>query len=114
MPSSRFMTDICTVWIYQGSAGGGSPFVENPDGGWIRKAIKCTHAQGSETKTDQNGAEFQPKSTFYVAEEITRGVKIKLGNIDEVEPPADAETVRKVETWTPLRNQSQDWVLFTG
>ena len=112
MPSRRFMTDKVTVWT--AVEGSGSPFDPNPDGIWHRDVYPCTYAAGGETQTDQNGAEFKPRSTFYVAVEIARGVRVALGDVEEVEPPATAETVRKVDTWTPLRGQARDWVLFTG
>lgn len=112
MVSQRFMTDLVTVWT-ESQDGDGDQF--NGGGStWVRKVAKCTFASGGEIQTDSNGAEFKPRSTFYVAEEFARGVRVMLGNNPSQKPPANAEMVRKVDTWTPLRNQRQDWVLYTG
>lgn len=108
MPLARFATDKATIWTPT------KPASTFEDGGWERDFVDVAISAGGKIQRDQDGAEFTPMTTYFSTGEIARGQRIKPGEHLDAEPPADAETLRKVDSWTPLAGQPRDWVGYTG
>lgn len=110
--TTRHMIDQVTYWVYEEANDPTDPYAE---GGWSDPVtLPCEYESGGEMQTDQNGAEFQPMSTYYTAAEIPRGASVVLGESLASEPPANAENVRKVGKGTSLRGQASEFVAWTG
>jgi hypothetical protein len=107
---ARFLRDDMTVWRHAGYD------ANNPYGGsWqAPQVIKCRFMSSGDLQRDQEGGEFQPLSTYYIQSSIVkRGDRVLLGRNTDIQPPTEAETVRKIATCTPLRG-SQDFTVYTG
>lgn len=110
--TTRHMIDQLTYWVYAEANDPTNPYAT---GSWSAPVtLQCEFESGGRTQTDQNGAEFQPMSTFYTASEIPRGASIMIGRYSSAEPPASAENVRKVGKGTSLRGQASEFVSWTG
>lgn len=110
--TTRHMIDKVTYWVYIEANDPTDPYAT---GGWSAPTtLPCEYESGGRTQTDQNGAEFQPMSTYYTAKEIPRGAAVVLGASVELTPPANAETVRKVGKGTGLRGQASEFAAWTG
>lgn len=111
--TNRHMTDQVTVWAFDESVT--DPADPFDDGGaWVRTVLPCEFESGGETQKDSNGAEFQPQTTLYTAVEIARGARVKVGEHEDEEPPADSETVRKTGAGTGLSFQAREFEAWTG
>ncbi len=80
--------------------------------------VRCEFEAGGDSQQDQSGIEFVPMSTFYpVASDITisRSDKVILGDVADLTPPAEAETVRKVAKYSAgYFNRPDEVVIYTG
>ena len=74
--------------------------------------IDARFKSGGTLTRDDEGAEFTPQTTFVTEYSgALVGDKIALGELSSI--PTNAETVRKVETCTPLVG-AQDYRVVTG
>ncbi len=103
--------DKVTYWT-QTTADQPDPFAAD---GWSAPAtIACEYESGSETKKDQNGAEFMPRTVIYTAQPIPKGSKIVIGASTAAAPPPNAETVRASQNGTVLLGQGSEWESYTS
>lgn len=108
---NRFATDVATVWVKTGVD------VNDPWGGgetWGRARINVCIVSENSTQRDDDGAEFTPQMAFFTATELTRGMKIVARDEASLTPTSDAQTIRKVATWTPMRLHSREYAGYTG
>ena len=83
--------------------------------GWSAPVtIQCEYESGSETRKDQNGAEFMPRTVIYTAQPIPTGSKVIIGVSTTATPPANAETIRASQNGTVLLGQSSEFEHFTS
>ena len=107
---TRFNTEKATVW----SAALYDP--NNPyAAGFANPRVIDTHyTQGGDLQRDDAGAEFTP-GTVYVTKSdvVVKGDRIAVGEHTETTPTSGAETVRKVQTGTPIRG-TRDYKIYTS
>ena len=76
--------------------------------------IKCNFMNGGSIQRDQNGADFQPATTYRCKlGDVINGDRVVLGISVATEPPSNAETVRSKNTGTTLVG-SADMTFYTG
>ena len=107
---SRFLKDTVTRWR-EGAYNADSPY----DSGWeLPVTIKCNFRNGGAIQRDQEGADFQPASTYRCKDgDIKLGDRVILGTSTAVKPTSSAETVKRVVRNTTLRG-SADMTFYTG
>ena len=103
--------DKVTFWT-QTTADPLDPFAA---AGWSAPVtIQCEYESGSETKKDQNGAEFMPRTVIYTAQPIPTGSKIVIGASHLATPPTNAETIRASQNGTVLLGQGSEFEHHTS
>ena len=76
--------------------------------------IKCNFMNGGSIQRDQDGADFQPATTYRCKlGDVINGDRVVLGISVATEPPSTAETVRSKNTGTTLVG-SADMTFYTG
>ena len=106
----RFLKDTVTRWR-EGAYDADNPYAS----GWASPVtIKCNFRNGGAIQRDQDGADFQPASTYRCKEgDIKLGDRVILGTSTAVQPTSSAETVRQIVRKTTLRG-SADMTFYTG
>lgn len=106
----RFLKDTLTRWR-EGVYDPNDPY----SSGWAEPVtIKCNYRNGGAIQRDQEGADFQPASTYRCKDgDIQLGDRVILGESTATKPTASAETVRQVTRKTALRGTA-DMTFFTG
>ena len=107
---SRFLNDNVTRWrasVYDAN----NPYAST----WGSPiTIKCNFMNGGSIQRDQEGADFQPATTYRCKlGDVIFGDRVALGTSVAAEPPSDAETVRSKKTGSTLRG-SPDMTFYTG
>ena len=105
-------TETATVWTLT-LTGGSGPF-DPPVETWARSEIKCEWVNDNQTRKDDQGGEFTPKTLIYTPSSITKGCRILPGNIADLTPPASAETVRSVESGSSFAGDPIEYLAVTG
>ena len=101
-----------TVWQLTLSGGDG-PF-DPPIESWSRDVISVEWQAGNETRKDENNAEFVPRSVFFTLENVPKNSKIMPGIVADLQPPADAETVRAVDAGTSFPGDPIEYEVLTA
>ena len=101
-----------TVWQLT-LTGGDGPF-DPPTENWARSVIDCEWQTGNETKKDENNAEFLPRTVFFTLVAVPKNSKILPGDIPDLTPPANAETVRAVDGGTGFPGEPIEFVVSTA
>ena len=106
----RFLKDWVTRWRESGYDEA-DPYAA----GWSTPVnIKCNYASGGQIQRDQEGAEFQPATTYRIkSTDVQNGDRVSLGKLTDATPPSGSETVRKVATKTTLIG-TPDMTVYTG
>ena len=106
----RFLNDTVTRWR-EGAYDADNPY----SSGWaLPVTIKCNYRNGGAIQRDQEGADFQPASTYRCKDgDIQLGDRVIPGESTATQPTASAETVRQINRKTTLRG-SADMTFFTG
>ena len=106
----RFLKDTLTRWR-EGAYDADNPY----DSGWATPVtIKCNYRNGGSIQRDQEGADFQPASTYRCKDaDVKLGDRVIFGISTAATPTASAETVRQVVRKTTLRG-SADMTFYTG
>lgn len=110
--STRHKQTPVTFWVLNQASDPLDPF----GGGdtWTRSVTLCEYETGGGTQKDDNGAEFQPQTSIWPVTLIPRGARVKIGEHTNAEPPADAETVRKIGGGSGLVFQPVEYEAYTG
>ena len=101
-----------TVWV-KTLTGGSGPF-NPPIESWSRSTIDCEWHSDNKTRKDDTGAEFTPRTIFFTAKAVAKGSLILPGEIADLTPPANAETVRSVESGSSFANDPIEYIAITG
>lgn len=101
-----------TVWQLTLSGGDG-PF-DPPTENWARSVVSCEWVNDNQTRRDDTGGEFTPKTLFYTLSKIEKGSLILPGDIPDSIPPANAETVRSVESGSSFSSDPIEYIAITG
>ncbi len=107
---ARFLKDTVTRWRE------GTYDADNPYGsGWaLPITINCNFRNGGAIQRDQEGASFQPASTYRCKDgDVQLGDRVILGTSTALQPTASAESVRQIIRKTTLRG-TPDMTFFTG
>ena len=105
-------TETATVWTLT-LTGGSGPF-DPPIETWTRSIIKCEWVNDNQTRKDDQGGEFTPKTLIYTPTLIPKGCRILPGSIADLAPPANAETVRSVDSGSSFANDPIEYIAITG
>jgi hypothetical protein len=107
---ARFLKDNVTRWrasTYDSS----NPYASAYDS---PITLKCNFMNGGSIQRDQDGADFQPATTYRCKlVDVINGDRVVLGISVAAEPPNNAETVRSKNTGTTLVG-SADMTFYTG
>lgn len=105
------MTDKVTYWTKSGY---------DPEDIYADKAfsapvvIACEYMTGGSMQRDNDSVEFTPTSSIYSIVSLPFGAYVLFGEHTDLEPPSNAEIVRKTGTGTPLLGQLTEYEAFTG
>jgi len=105
-------TETATVWTLT-LTGGSGPF-NPPTETWVRSEIKAEWQSTNETRKDDTGAEFIPRSVYYSLTAAPKGARILPGNIASATPPANAETVRSVDSGSAFPGDPVEFEIVTA
>ena len=101
-----------TVWQLT-MTGGDGPF-DPPTESWARSVIGCEWTTDNTTRKDDTGAEYTPRTLFYTLVAVPKNSKILPGDIPDLTPPANAETVRAVDGGTGFPGEPVEFVVSTA
>ena len=105
-------TETATVWTLA-LTGGSGPF-DPPIETWTRSEIKCEWQSTNETRKDDTGGEFTPRSVYYSLTAAPKGARILPGNIASATPPANAETVRSIDSGSAFVGDPVEFEIVTA
>lgn len=105
-------TETATVWTLT-LTGGSGPF-NPPTETWVRSVIKCEWKNTNESRKDDTGAEFIPRSVYYSLSAVPKGARILPGNIASATPPANSETVRAVDSGSAFPGDPIEFEVVTA
>ncbi len=110
--TTRHMIDNVTYWIWNAGASPTNPYA---DGFWSAPVTtKCEYMSGGKVQRTNENEEFTPNTTYYTTVSVPLGSFVILGESLEVEPPSNAEKIRKVGGGTSLGFQSSEFAWWTG
>jgi hypothetical protein len=107
---ARFLKDNVTRWRVS-AYDANNPYASTWDS---PVTLKCNFMNGGSIQRDQDGADFQPATTYRCKlGDVVNGDRVVLGISVATEPPTNAETVRRVPTGTTLVGTA-DMTFYTG
>lgn len=101
-----------TVWV-KTLTGGSGPF-DPPTESWARSVIACEWHNDNKTRKDDTGTEYIPRTIFYTLSPIAKGSLILPNEVADLEPPANAETIRAVDSGTGFAGDPIEYILVTA
>lgn len=101
-----------TVWV-KTLTGGSGPF-NPPIESWSRSVIACEWHADNKTRKDSDGAEYTPRTIFFTLTAVPKNSKILPGVIANLTPPANAETVRAVDSGTGFAGDPIEYEIITA
>lgn len=101
-----------TVWV-KTLTGGSGPF-NPPIEGWARSVVSCEWHSDNKTRKDDTGGEFTPRTIFFTPTPVAKGSLILPGEIVDLTPPANAETVRAVDSGTGFAGDPIEFEIATA
>lgn len=101
-----------TVWV-KTLTGGSGPF-DPPTESWTRSVVSCEWHADNKTRKDSEGAEYTPRTIFFTPTLVAKGSLILPGDIADLTPPVNAETVRAVDSGTGFVGGSIEFEIITA
>ena len=98
---------IFSRWSYRSTATFWAPTL-NAFGeatGWSRSTVSCSYQSGGRQMVSSTGEEFTPATIVHFESDPAAAPKpgwtMAIGNLADLSPPAEAETVRSVRRFDP-------------
>ena len=112
MFADSYAVNDLTVWTRSGTDKYGQP-------SYVRAGVvRCEFEEGGSMQRDEDGTEFVPMSTFYPVAgsiEIKRNDRVMLGDVADLTPPRESETVRKSAKYSAgYFGWPDETVVYTG
>lgn len=109
--ATTHMIDKVTFWTASGYDAS-NPYAAQT---WSApQTIQCEYMTGGRMQRDNEGVEFQPATSIYSVVEIPFRAYLVFGESVALEPPSNAEIVRKTGFGTGLAGQVTEYEAFTG